>query len=194
MSKLSIEEALEYLDSDPMVCFVCGRGYQRLGRHLSMSHGIDSRDYCEEYGIPWTLDGGQGLSTRADRAQMGASLKANRKHIDHMKVLHKVAPKRSHHSPINPLTRRALQARSRTAPRQCPTCSETFRPCRVGVRFCSRTCAQRDPAIRAAWKAKRTKPPQPCSNCGQLYKPLRRGRCDKCRKHWAAYGVERSYG
>lgn len=46
------EDMLEYLSGDKVVCLYCGRDFANLSSHLRMVHGIDPKDYRQQFHIP----------------------------------------------------------------------------------------------------------------------------------------------
>jgi predicted transcriptional regulator len=68
--KMTPTEVVAYFNADPMPCLICGRGFQLLGRHIAVMHGMLVEEYCEGFGIPFVWKGHTGLATMAQRQQM----------------------------------------------------------------------------------------------------------------------------
>lgn len=57
------QEIDDYLNSDRLVCLICGKTYKSLCGHLSV-HGTNADDYKEKYGLPF----GAGLTCETTKA------------------------------------------------------------------------------------------------------------------------------
>jgi hypothetical protein len=153
--RLTPREAVAYLKMDPMPCLLCGRGFQKLGRHLPMVHGISAREYCEEFGIPWKWKGSTGLATLRQRDKQREAIMAVPGHMERVAQIHRLSNGGGKTSPMNKTYLSALRVDSVTAPRDCPTCGKTFTPHRAGQVWCSKWCVRK---VR--------KPVRCCSDCG----------------------------
>ncbi len=187
---LSPTEVVRYLDSDPMHCFLCGddsRGYQQLGRHLSMKHGVTSREYCSEFGIPFRFKGATGLCTRTERARMSRVLLNIPGLVERVAEIHKLSSTTANKKgfgigPGDDYNRVALGL-SKTRPKKCLWCRKVFRPWHGEQEHCSRSCGGK---TRYKRHPRPIQPPKPCVECGEPYKPLRRGMCGRCYQRWRA--------
>ena len=54
-------------------CFICGKYFRRVCRHVQQAHGLTSREYKEEFG----LDVKRGILTEADRKHMEEKTREN---------------------------------------------------------------------------------------------------------------------
>lgn len=57
-SKVTIKQAFK---KDEVICFVCGKGFTTLKRHLAVAHNIEPSQYRKQYGIPFA----QSLSAKS---------------------------------------------------------------------------------------------------------------------------------
>ncbi len=147
------QEALDYLETDPLVCLLCGKGFQMLGRHLSGSHDISGRDYCDMYLIPWSqpsdladeghpLRRAEGLATKAHRRALSERQTPEHRAASSVKML-KWAGTTFGHAPVS-LGNRAIQRATAVCHEDliCAFCGKTFNHGRSErAECCSGSCA-----------------------------------------------------
>ena len=194
LGKLTPTEVIDYFNADPMPCLICGRGFQMLGRHVTLMHDMLVEEYCEKFGIPFRWNGHTGLATMAQRQRMSDNTPDD--HREFVRNIHKLSSRNTSNMRVNrsatwKAVRRGLSA---IADRKCKECGEVYTPSHAENKgWCSRQCAGKRPenTQERPWMVTA---PSPCSNCGKIYKPLRRGRCNACRLHFSIYGTERRRG
>ncbi len=189
---LTPAEVLKYLDSDPMPCLICGRKFQNVGSHATQMHGFESvRGYCEEFGIPYSLNGAYGVLTKALRERMAAasSTAENLERLRTMRLLRDPSKEPPHDRECYGVSKVLRDVKDqRDGPPlarklyRCEWCDEEFSPRETVTRFCSGSCAMKH---RSANDPNLPTPVTPCVECGEPYKPLRRGLCNKCRQRKA---------
>ena len=184
--KLTPAKVVAYLNADPMPCLICGKKFQLLGRHITLTHGMLVKEYCEEFGIPFIWQGHTGLATKAQRQRMSESTPES--HREFVRHIHKLSPQAPPPGRKGNTAWKVLNhALSGVADRRCQRCDKVYTPCHRRQKWCSKRCGSK-PGVKRPWLVKA---PSPCANCGEIYKPLRRGRCNACRYHFGKYGTER---
>jgi len=176
---LTPQEAIDYLESDPMACLLCGRTFQALGRHVTAVHDMTVRHYCTKYAIPYRLNGGTGLATNRERWRRSQTAKAVPGLVERVSQIHRLSPNLGKYKA--PMSRENLAVRvymSKTAPRTCPECGDTFRPSHATNTYCSKSCARaaQSRSARTTWRD--------CLGCGKQLPPssqhLGVKRCRSC--------------